>query len=150
MAEELTEEQVAEYRECFSLFDKNKDYKIDASEMGFVMRALGQNPTEAELEVMIAENDLDANGTIDFSEFCHLMAKRLNSPGDPKEELRAAFRIFDRNNDGFVVAKELKYVMKKIGEKLTDEEVDLMIREADTNNDGKICYEEFVNLMCTK
>ena len=49
MADQLTEEQIAEFKEAFSLFDKDGDGTITTKELGTVMRSLGQNPTEAEL-----------------------------------------------------------------------------------------------------
>ena len=64
--EQLTEEQIAEFKEAFSLFDKDGDGTITTKELGTVMRSLGQNPTEAELQDMINEVDADGNGTIDF------------------------------------------------------------------------------------
>ncbi len=51
MADQLTEEQIAEFKEAFSLFDKDGDGTITTKELGTVMRSLGQNPTEAELQV---------------------------------------------------------------------------------------------------
>lgn len=66
---ELTDEQKAEFKEAFSLFDKDGDETITTKELGTVMRSLGQNPTEAELQDMIQEVDKDGNGTIDFEEF---------------------------------------------------------------------------------
>ena len=49
----------AEFKEAFSLFDKNGDGFISSKELGIVMRSLGQNPTEAELQDMINEVDFD-------------------------------------------------------------------------------------------
>ena len=53
MADQLTEEQIAEFKEAFSLFDKDGDGTITTKELGTVMRSLGQNPTEAELQDML-------------------------------------------------------------------------------------------------
>ncbi|CAF3822587.1 unnamed protein product [Rotaria sp. Silwood1] len=95
-----------------------------------VMRSLGQNPTEAELQDMINEVDADGNGTIDFPEFLTMMARKMKDT-DSEEEIREAFRVFDKDGNGFISAAEFRHVMTNLGEKLTDEEVDKMIREAD-------------------
>ena len=75
MATEIAPEQELEYREAFSLFDKNGDGTITVAELGTVMRSLGQNPTEVELQDMINEVDSDGNGSLCFMEFCQLMAR---------------------------------------------------------------------------
>ena len=85
MAEHLTEEQVAEFRTAFSLFDKDGDGTITAKELGIVMRSLGQNPTEPELNDMMDEVDTDGNGFIDFHEFLVLMAKKMKESESDQE-----------------------------------------------------------------
>ncbi|XP_021357513.1 calmodulin-beta-like isoform X3 [Mizuhopecten yessoensis] len=160
----LTDEQVAEFKEAFTLFDKDGDGTITTSELGTVMRSLGQNPTETELQDMINEVDADeltfygpiqtnccglGNGTIDFEEFLHMMARKMKET-DSEEDLREAFRVFDKDGNGFISAAELRHVMTNLGEKLTDEEVDEMIKEADLDGDGMVNYEEFVTMMTIK
>ncbi|RLN52106.1 hypothetical protein BBJ29_001640 [Phytophthora kernoviae] len=146
MADQLTEEQIAEFKEAFSLFDKDGDGTITTKELGTVMRSLGQNPTEAELQDMINEVDADGNGTIDFPEFLTMMARKMKDT-DSEEEILEAFKVFDKDGNGFISAAELRHIMTNLGEKLTDEEVDEMIREADIDGDGQINYEEFVKMM---
>ena len=104
------------------------------------MRSLGQNPTEAELMDMINEVDVDGNGTVDFDEFLIMMVRK-SKEADSEEELKQAFQVFDKDGNGFISAAELRYVMTSLGEKLTQEEVDEMIREADTDGDGQVNYE---------
>ncbi|KAH8059907.1 hypothetical protein JL720_13717 [Aureococcus anophagefferens] len=137
MADQLTEEQIAEFKEAFSLFDKDGDGTITTKELGTVMRSLGQNPTEAELADMINEVDADGNGTIDFPEFLTMMARKMKDT-DSEEEILEAFKVFDK--DGNDLAAELRHIMTNLGEKLTDEEVDEMLREADIDGDGQINY----------
>ncbi|KAJ8308351.1 hypothetical protein KUTeg_013225 [Tegillarca granosa] len=176
-AEQLTEEQISEFKEAFSLFDKDGDGTITSKELGIVMRSLGQNPTEAELQDMINEVDADVcrvsdmqirvssskrltlspilgstyitnngNGTIDFPEFLTMMCKRMKDV-DTEDELRQSFQIFDKDGNGYISAAELKHVMLSLGEKLTDEEIEEMIKEADVNNDGQVDYDEGASSM---
>ncbi|SJK86197.1 calmodulin [Babesia microti strain RI] len=149
MADQLNEEQIAEFKEAFSLFDKDGDGNITTKELGTVMRSLGQNPTEAELHDMINEIDSHGKGAIDFPEFLNLMARKMKET-DTEEELVQAFKVFDRDGNGFISAAELRHVMTNLGEKLTDEEVDEMLKEADVDGDGRINYEEFVKLMVSQ
>ncbi|GMY05323.1 calmodulin-7 isoform X2 [Fagus crenata] len=149
MANHFTEDQISEFKEAFSLFDKDGDDCITTKELGTVMRSLGQNPTEAELQDMVNEVDVDGSGTIEFSEFLSLMARKMKD-SDSEEQLKEAFRVFDKDQDGFISAIELRNVLTNLGEKLTDDEVDEMIREADADGDGQINYEEFVKVMMTK
>ncbi|XP_023234289.1 calmodulin-alpha-like isoform X2 [Centruroides sculpturatus] len=149
MANELTEEQIAELREAFSVFDKDGDGYVTTEELGTVMRSLGQNPTDAELHDMIKEVDIDGSGSIDFPEFLTLMAKKMKEAVD-EDEIMEAFRLFDKNGDGYIDANELRSAMKSLGEKLTAEETEEMIRHADINDDGLINYAEFARMMSKK
>ena len=79
-----------------------------------VMRSLGQNPTEAELQDMINEVDADGNGEIDFPEFLTMMARKMKDT-DSEEEIKEAFKVFDKNGDGKISAAELRHVMTSIG-----------------------------------
>ena len=116
---------------------------ITTKELGVVMRSLGQTPTEAELQEMIKEVDANKDGTIDFKEFLTLMSRKTRD-ADSQDELREAFKVFDKDGNGYISAAELRHVMTSLGEKLTDAEVDAMMKEADADGDGQVDYEEFV------
>lgn len=110
MADNLTQEQIAEFKEAFSLFDKEGNGTVTTKELGTVMRSLGQNPTEAELQDMINEVDADGIGTIDFPEFLSLMARKMKDT-DTQEELIESFKVFDKNGDGMMSIRELKHLI---------------------------------------
>ena len=90
------------------------DGAITTRELGTIMHALGQNPTEAELHDMINEVDVDGNGTIDFPEFLTMMARKMRDT-DSEEEIREAFKILDKHGNGFISAAELRHVMTNLG-----------------------------------
>jgi len=145
-AAKLSEEQIAEFREAFGLFDKDNSGTVTADELGEVMRSLGQNPTPQELQDMINEVDEDGNGVIDFQEFLQMMARKMKD-SETEDELKEAFKMFDKDGNGTISATELKAVMKNLGENMTDEEVKEMIRDADIDGDGEVNFEEFVKMM---
>ncbi|THU74099.1 hypothetical protein C4D60_Mb04t29780 [Musa balbisiana] len=121
----LTDEQIIEFQEAFCLFDKDGDGCITLEELGTVIKSLGQDPSEEELQEMIREVDSDGNGTIEFGEFLNLMARKVKET-NIEEELKEAFKVFDKDQNGFISATEflqLRNVMINLGEKLTDEEV---------------------------
>jgi calmodulin len=151
MAEQLTDEQIAECKEAFALFDKDGDGIVTIQELGTVMRSLGQNPTEAELQDIIIQVDGTGtlDGTLDLSEFLDLMARRIKDT-EPGEELRDAFKVFDTDGNGFISPAELRHVMASQGDPVTDEEVEDMIRQADTDGDGQVNYAEFVKMVMAK
>ncbi|XP_077987854.1 calmodulin-like [Glandiceps talaboti] len=149
--ENLTQDERAEFREMFTIFDTDNNNKIDREEVADVMRALGQNPCKKDVDDMFAQADLDVNGTIDFDEFCHLMVRMKNDHPNVDQELADAFKVFDKNGDGTVSVTEIAYVLTHCGEEWTKEQTQellIMIKESDANKDGIINYKEFAELMC--
>ncbi|CAK5074805.1 unnamed protein product [Meloidogyne enterolobii] len=124
------------------MFDKDGNGTMSIKELGVAMRTLGLNPTEDELLNMVNEYDVDGNG-IDFSEFCKMM-KEMNKETD-QELIRLAFRVFDKDGNGYITAQEFRHFMTTMGEKFSEEEVDEIIKEFDKDGDEQIDYEEFVN-----
>ena len=93
------------------------DGTITSFELGTVMRSLGQNPTEAELQDMINEVDADGDNQIDFPEFLTMMARKMRDT-DTEEEIKEAFKVFDKDGNGYISAAELRHVMTSLGESL--------------------------------
>lgn len=146
----LNEEQLDELKEAFAIYDLNNDGVISTRELGTVMRQLGQNPTEAEILEMIRQVDTNNSGNISFDEFAVLMSTKMEDNEENEENIRDAFRVFDINNTGQISANELRHVATNLGEKLTEEEANEMIRIADADGDGLINYKDFINMMISK
>ena len=146
---DLTEELMAELKEAFDLFDKGQTNRIKTSELPLVIRALNQNPTEAELEEMIKEVDPDNTERISFSDFTALVTKRWKEV-DPEEELLEAFQVFDKDKTGYIQAAELKHMLMNMAEKFNEEEAEDLIKRANPDETGQIAYEPFIKLITRK
>ncbi|ALC42286.1 maker110 [Drosophila busckii] len=143
---DLSPQDLAQFEHAFELLNSDKDGSVTIKDLSTILRKLGRDPTEAELKTMINEVDLDGNGAIEFDEFLHLMSMKMCE--EPSEEaLRETFRVFDNENTGFIGIDQLRGVMIALGETPGDDELDEMIHEHDLDGDGKICFEEFVNMM---
>ncbi|XP_060582056.1 calmodulin-A-like [Ruditapes philippinarum] len=99
----LSKEQLSDFQRAFDLFDPDGDGTITTLELGTIMRVIGQNPTEAELQDMVNEVDEDGNGTIEFDEFVKMMASKTSTSNSGVN--RETFDVFDVEKTGYITAK---------------------------------------------
>jgi len=121
--------------------------QIPSRDIGYVLRILGQNPTEDEIVDMVMKANCDWDGYMDRDEFVSVATEILKASVDQMDDVRSAFRVFDHNNDGTISKEELKDAMVNFGTRCTDEEFAAMFAEADKNQDGLIDFDEFVDMM---
>lgn len=142
---QLTSEELRIMRTAFNIFDRNADNQIDQAEFGTLIRAIGFNASNHEIDEILRKFDKNKDGVIDFQEFIS-MAKHFEGCGrdEMEQNLRQAFRVFDRDGNGYISADELRYVVTSFGEVLSNEEAEELIAMFDKNNDGQLEYEEFV------
>ncbi|XP_065168094.1 neo-calmodulin-like [Atheta coriaria] len=150
----VSKRQMKEFREAFRLFDKDGDGSITKEELGRVMRSLGQFARTEELQQMLQEVDADGDGNVSFEEFVDIAFSagagadtEVYSREQEDKELRDAFRVFDKHNRGFITASDLRAVLQCLGEDLSEEEIEDMIKEVDVDGDGRIDFYEFVNAL---
>ncbi|XP_078346486.1 LOW QUALITY PROTEIN: transmembrane protein 117-like [Oculina patagonica] len=146
MQDKLTEEQIEEYRDAFKFFDKDGNGYITTRELGAIMRSLGQNPTETELQDMVNEVDYDGNGVVDFGEFVNMMINQNNNTLDEKELLEA-FRTFDGDDKGYIFSNEIRYVMRHMGESIPEQDINEILQDHEDSRKRKITFEEFIKLV---
>lgn len=115
----------AEYKEAFALFDKKGTGTISRESLGDLLRALGQNPTQAE----VADLANAAPKDIDYASFLNILNRPngFKPAGTPEEFIRG-FQVFDKDGNGFIGAGELRYVLTSLGEKLSDDEMDELLK----------------------
>eukprot|EP00897_Mesotaenium_endlicherianum_P006771 jgi/Mesen1/6121/ME000312S05264 len=145
----LSSDEVQDLMYAFQQFDVNGDGKISATDLGAVLRCLGDIPTEKELELMVKEFDVDGDGSINLQEFIELNALAAKDEGDAKRsELLEVFKLFDSDGSGFISANELHAVFTSLGETgVSLGDCTRMIAGVDTNGDGYVGFEEFENMM---
>lgn len=146
MAKELTAEQRAEYEAAFKIFDQDGDGFVTIKELGAVLKKVGFELTQQQLEAVMKDFDTSGDGKLSLDEFVkasHAEAQRQFRT----EELVAAFKAFDKDGNGKISVTELKEAMKAMGENATEKEVEELIATVDANGDGELEYAEFVKLL---
>merc|ERR1712055_45183 len=137
-------------KSCFDLFDTKKVGFLSADDLDEILRAMGFRPSKEELMDILAEIDEDGSGEIEFEEFCQLCAKFLVEDPDietMKRELKDAFRIYDKNGEGFITMDTLRGLISELQSPLTPEELDGIIAELDEDGSGTMDFDEFCEMM---
>jgi len=139
---QFSEDQIAEFQETFLLYDQRGDGRIPVSQIGDVMRALGQNPTESEVKKLVHEHRADDR--VPFEVFLPIMqAISSKSSSDTSDDFIEGLRHFDKDGNGFISAAELRHLLTTLGEKLTDEEAEQLLAGHEDSK-GNVNYENFV------
>ncbi|KAJ3236434.1 Centrin-3 [Chytriomyces hyalinus] len=136
---DMTQSQYEEIRDVFNLFDTDGSASIDPSELRIVMRALGFNLTEEEVEEIskIFEREPDEDESLSFEEFLFVMAIKL-SQKDETAEMKKSFTVFDTEKRGKIGFRDLRRIALELGDNLTDEDLHIMIEENDWDGDGEL------------
>ncbi|CAN8063092.1 unnamed protein product [Agarophyton chilense] len=145
--QELTDERKQEIREVFELFDSETSGVVEKRQLRVMMRSLGYEPRKDQLARLIVACGISQRATqIKYEEFHTLMEKMINER-DIQEEMMHAFSLFDTDESGKITFENLREVADQLGERMTDEELREMIREADMDKDGMVSATEFVRIM---
>merc|ERR1712228_83023 len=135
-AKGLSIQQIGQFQDAFMRLASD-DGSVCSAQVSSIMRSIGQNPSEAEIQDMVNQVDKDGTGSIDFPEFLMMMALKVDAD-NAEDEIREAFTVFDGDGNGFINRQELAVVMSNLGEKLSTDEIQGMIDEADVDGDGQI------------
>merc|ERR1712228_797528 len=120
-AKGLSIQQIGQFQDAFMRLASD-DGSVCSAQVSSIMRSLGQNPSEAEIQDMVNQVDKDGTGMIDFPEFLSMMSLKQESE-NAEDEIREAFQVFDGDGNGFTNRQELACVMGNLGETLTQEEI---------------------------
>lgn len=160
--------EIRDLRTAFDLLDRDQDGHVTPEELQFMLRNLGIHVRDELIDDLLREASRTGSGLIDETEFLQWVARiqalkeesNSSSSGssssnsttqaaddDLTQDLVAAFRVFDRDGNGYITRDELKSAMDMIGENVTEYQLNEMLELADADKDGRINYEEFARLL---
>ncbi|KAH9637868.1 hypothetical protein HF086_013354 [Spodoptera exigua] len=140
--EELDKEQIGILKKAFEAFDQEKKGCIGTVMVGTILGMLGHQVSDDVLKEIIDEVDADGSGELEFAEFVTL-ASRFMVEEDAEamqQELKEAFRLYDKED-------VLREILRELDDKISAEELDMMIEEIDSDGSGTVDFDEFMEVM---
>jgi len=124
---EITDEQLEELKDAFTLFDKIGDDKVNSNQIIDVLRALKLNPLTSDVSKVIKDSGLEGT-RVDFPTFVSIYDQFKKRPTIANyDDLIEMFKTFDRDNSKTVFGGEFRMVLTNMGDRMTEEELTLMI-----------------------
>ncbi|GAA0150204.1 calmodulin-related [Lithospermum erythrorhizon] len=127
----------------FKRFDTNGDGRISIKELESILSAMGSRVSPDEVTRIMSELDVNGDGSIDLKEFVAFQAENEGS----NKELKEAFDLYDKDKNGKISASELHEVLKSLGENVSEEDCQRMIKSVDVDGDGCVNFPEFRQMM---
>eukprot|EP01080_Neovahlkampfia_damariscottae_P000227 gene227-4473_t len=145
----IDEKTKNEMNEAFSLFDKDGDGTISSNEIGIVMKALGENPTDDQIANCLSEMETTEDGSLAYEEYERIMTTKKIGDEAYENNVLEAFKFFDKEGTGTVKVDVMKELLTSMCEKLTQTELDEFLKQADPESEGVIHYEPYVKKLMT-
>ncbi|XP_060072009.1 troponin C [Ylistrum balloti] len=148
MTEEFrpTEKQVLDAKQAFTNFDKKKEGTVSCKDLGSIFKSLGLVMKDDKIKDWSDEMDEEATGRLNCDQWMELFVRKLKEDLDERE-LKEAFRVLDKEKKGVIKVDVLRWILSSLGDELTEDEIENMIAETDTDGSGTVDYEEFKALM---
>ena len=144
----LEKDQILVLKKCFDGF-ADEEGAIPVDQVGSILSMMGMKVKPSALREIIEDIDEDGSGLLEFAEFCQLAAKFLVEEDEEalKKELKEAFRIYDKEQLGYISIETLKEILRELDNKLTEDDLDSIIEEVDQDGSGTLDFDEFMEMM---
>jgi len=145
----LDNDQLDGLKKGFEGFDKDGSGVISQTSMQMILKSMSVKVDKDDMDSYAAEVDEAGSGKFSFFQFCQVAAKFMieDDEGQMKEELKEAFRIYDRDGQGFITTEVLKEILREIDTSLTEEDLLGIIEEVDEDGSGTLDFDEFQEMM---
>jgi len=145
----LDSEQIEALKKGFDGFDKEGAGTISETNMQMILKSMGIKVDKAEIENAAAEVDEEGSGKFSLTMFATVAARFMSEDDEEqmKEELKEAFRIYDRDGQGFITTDVLKEILREIDSTLTEDDLLNIIEEVDEDQSGTLDFDEFQEMM---
>ena len=140
------DDKLKECKIVFDMFDKDKDGLISIKQLGDIMRILGAAPSKIELDNLIYNLESNNNNLISFDNFIILLKNKLENQYT-EEDIINEFRKLDKNGNGKITESDLRNLMSKYENPLSNEEIEEIIQEANVDSNGEIDYVNFTKIL---
>jgi len=146
---ELDEEKMAMLRKAFAMFDSGKQGRIEKEKIRTILNTLGASYINEELELRLTENDTDGSGKLNFDCFVRVVGHFLEEQDEEamQKELKEAFRLYDKEGNGFIPIAALKEILGALDDKLSSADLDQIVDEIDEDGSGTVDFDEFMEMM---
>ncbi|CAH2239994.1 troponin C [Pararge aegeria] len=143
------EQKMAMLRKAFQMFDTTKSGYIEVLKISTILNTMGQLFDDSELQALIDQNDPENSGKINFDGFCNIASHFLEEEDAEamQQELKEAFRLYDREGNGYITTSTLKEILAALDDKLSNSDLDGIIAEIDTDGSGTVDFDEFMEMM---
>ncbi|CAN6322974.1 unnamed protein product [Urochloa humidicola] len=145
IAEHLSVEEVEVIRDMFALMDTDRDGRVTLQELKAGLKKVGSKLAEPEMELLMEAADVNGNGYLDYGEFVAITIHLQRLSNDA--HLRTAFLFFDKDSSGYIERAELADALADESGHTDDAALNNVLREVDTDKDGRISFDEFVAMM---
>jgi Ca2+-binding EF-hand superfamily protein len=145
----LDNDQLENLKKGFEGFDKDGSNSISQTSMQMILKSMSIKVDKDDMDMYVGEIDEEASGKFSFYMFCQVAAKIMieDDEGQMKEELKEAFRIYDRSGQGFITTNVLKEILREIDQTLTEDDLLNIVDEVDEDGSGTLDFDEFQEMM---
>ncbi|XP_045589513.1 troponin C isoform X1 [Procambarus clarkii] len=146
---DIDEKTMHALRKAFATVDKAKKGYIEAKDLEAILNNMGTAFDVDDLNETIKRVDIDQDGKINFDKFVIIASNFIQDDDEETitSELKEAFRLYDKEGNGYITTQTLKEILKELDNKLSDNDLNDIIEEIDEEGKGKVDFEGFRELM---